>query len=78
MTAQEHLMDRDSLAEPAVRVVRISRAELPLKCPGDGADNWSLHPQVFLSLDATGAAVCPYCGAHYQLAAEADAAGSNA
>jgi len=27
-----------------------------------------MHPKVYLPIEATGEAICPYCGAHYLLA----------
>jgi uncharacterized Zn-finger protein len=46
---------------------RVSRAELPLHCPLPGTSLWNSHPRVFLPIEETGEAVCPYCGARYTL-----------
>ena len=43
----------------------ITEADLPLHCPMDGMSLWNSHPKVYLSLDASGKAKCPYCGADY-------------
>lgn len=45
----------------------ITRADLPLHCPMDGMSLWNSHPRVFLPLDESGKAKCPYCGADYTL-----------
>jgi uncharacterized Zn-finger protein len=45
----------------------VSRADLPLHCPMDGMSLWNSHPRVFLPIEATGQAKCPYCGADYTL-----------
>ncbi len=49
------------------RIIKVSHAELPLCCPDRQTESAALHPRVYLSLK-TGTAVCPYCGARYQLA----------
>lgn len=46
----------------------ITKADLPLHCPMDGMSLWNSHPKVFLPLDESGKAKCPYCGAEYTLA----------
>jgi len=45
----------------------ITRADLPLHCPMDGMSLWNSHPRVFLPVEETGQAKCPYCGAQYVL-----------
>jgi len=45
----------------------ITRAELPLHCPLPGMYLWNSHPKVFLPIEVTGHAKCPYCGASYSL-----------
>ena len=51
--------------QPAVRSVK--RADLPLSCPLPADELWNMHPRVYLPIEKTGEAVCPYCGAKYQL-----------
>ena len=48
----------------------VSRADLPLHCPMDGMTLWNSHPRVFLDIEASGRAKCPYCGAEYTLKEE--------
>jgi len=45
----------------------VSRAELPLACPSPAMALWNSHPRVFLQVEKTGFAKCPYCGAEYTL-----------
>lgn len=45
----------------------VHRADLPLHCPLDGMSLWNSHPRVYLSIESTGKARCPYCGAEYTL-----------
>lgn len=45
----------------------VTRADLPLSCPMPGMALWNSHPKVYLPIEATGEAQCPYCGAQYVL-----------
>ena len=45
----------------------VTRADLPLSCPMPGMTLWNSHPKVYLAIEATGSAKCPYCGAQYSL-----------
>ncbi|MEZ5541519.1 MAG: zinc-finger domain-containing protein [Pseudomonadota bacterium] len=45
----------------------VTRADLPLHCPLAGMSLWNSHPRVYLPIEATGRAKCPYCGAEYTL-----------
>ena len=59
----------DSSLEPAnaQREYEVSRQDLPLSCPMPGQKLWNSHPRVYLPIEETGAASCPYCGARYRL-----------
>jgi uncharacterized Zn-finger protein len=48
----------------------VTAADLPLACPMPGRSLWNSHPRVYLAIEATGEAKCPYCGAEYRLARE--------
>jgi uncharacterized Zn-finger protein len=48
-------------------VVDVTPADMPLYCPNPAMPLWSSHPRVFLDVDATGEAMCPYCGTRYRL-----------
>ncbi|CAN5131667.1 zinc-finger domain-containing protein [soil metagenome] len=45
----------------------VTRAELPLSCPTSSMVLWNSHPRVYLPIEATGSAACPYCGALFVL-----------
>jgi uncharacterized Zn-finger protein len=45
----------------------VTRADLPLACPMPGMYLWNSHPRVYLPIEETGRAKCPYCGAEYDL-----------
>ena len=45
----------------------VRRANLPLSCPAADQKLWNSHPRVYLPIEQTGAASCPYCGARYRL-----------
>jgi len=47
-------------------------ADLPLSCPMPGMYLWNSHPKVYLPIEETGEAKCPYCGADYELTAAED------
>jgi uncharacterized Zn-finger protein len=41
--------------------------DLPLSCPMPQMYLWNSHPRVYLPIEKTGSAKCPYCGAQYTL-----------
>jgi len=45
----------------------VSRTELPLSCPTPEQKLWNSHPRVYLPVEETGTATCPYCSALYRL-----------
>jgi len=45
----------------------ITYKDLPLHCPTRDMSLWNSHPRVFLPIELTGKAKCPYCGAEYTL-----------
>lgn len=45
----------------------VEPADLPLSCPMPEMALWNSHPRVFLAIEETGHAKCPYCGAEYSL-----------
>lgn len=46
---------------------QVSRAELPLSCPMPDQKLWNSHPRVYLPIEETGKATCPYCSANFEL-----------
>jgi len=63
------------VAVPKDEIITVRAGDVPLFCPGPNAPLWSMHPRVYIDLSKTGTAICPYCGAHYQLEAGANAHG---
>ena len=51
----------------ADRRYAVTRADLPLSCPMPAMALWNSHPKVYLPIEASGAAKCPYCGTQYVL-----------
>ncbi len=49
------------------RVIELTGADLPLHCPLASMKLWNTHPRVFLPIETTGEALCPYCGTRYSL-----------
>ncbi len=45
----------------------VRRDQLPLSCPTPEQKLWNSHPRVYLPLEETGEALCPYCSARYTL-----------
>ncbi len=61
------------MAQPALKtacsekVYVVTEDDLPLSCPTPEMALWNAHPRVYLPIEATGEAICPYCGAKYTL-----------
>jgi uncharacterized Zn-finger protein len=47
--------------------IGISTRDLPLHCPLSSMSLWNFHPRVYLPIEQTGHARCPYCGTEYVL-----------
>lgn len=45
----------------------IIRSMLPLHCPLPEMSLWNSHPRVYLPIEKTGQAKCPYCGTEFVL-----------
>lgn len=54
-------------SENTRRIIEVNPSQLPLHCPLPEHTAWNAHPRVFLPIEKTGEAVCPYCGTHYKL-----------
>lgn len=64
----ESTVGRTDLVTPnAQGRYEVGRADLPLSCPMPGMSLWNSHPKVYLPIEETGHARCPYCGAEYVL-----------
>lgn len=51
----------------AARTYEVDAADLPLACPMPEMNLWNSHPRVYLPIEQTGNAKCPYCGAEFTL-----------
>jgi uncharacterized Zn-finger protein len=51
----------------AEKKYQVTSKDLPLHCPMDNMTSWNSHPRVFLPIEDTGHAKCPYCGAEFEL-----------
>lgn len=64
-------MTQANPAEPlqanAQNQYQVHSSDLPLSCPMPAMALWNSHPKVYLPIEATGQAKCPYCGAQYSL-----------
>lgn len=49
------------------RQYTVKRDDLPLSCPTPEMVLWNSHPRVYLPIEKTGEAKCPYCGAEFRL-----------
>ena len=49
------------------KVVEIGAPDLPLHCPLPSQKLWNTHPRVYLPIEMTGEARCPYCSTLYRL-----------
>lgn len=45
----------------------VGPADLPLHCPMPGMSLWDAHPRVYLPIEKSREAKCPYCGAEFRL-----------
>jgi uncharacterized Zn-finger protein len=67
VTARAGTVDQNLIAANAEHRYTVRQEDLPLSCPMPGMYLWNSHPKVFLPVEETGEATCPYCGAHYRL-----------
>ncbi len=45
----------------------VTAQDLPLSCPMPAMALWNSHPRVYLAIEQSGWAKCPYCGTEYTL-----------
>ena len=67
MRARAGRVDEELIVANDKNLYSVSADDLPLHCPLPGMYLWNSHPKVFLPIEATGEAKCPYCGAAYEL-----------
>lgn len=54
----------------AESMVEVTQDDLPLHCPMPGTSLWNSHPRVFIPIEESAEAKCPYCGTVYKLVEE--------
>ncbi len=67
MAARAGTVDQQLIPANAQHKYEVRPKDLPLSCPMPGMYLWNSHPKVFLPIEETGVAKCPYCGAQYFL-----------
>lgn len=60
-------IDQNLIPANAQQRYEVRLSDLPLSCPMPGMYLWNSHPKVYLPIEETGEAMCPYCGAAYYL-----------
>ena len=58
---------QNQAADNKQRQIEVTSDDLPLHCPMPSMLLWNSHPRVFLPIESTGEALCPYCGTLYVL-----------
>ncbi len=48
-------------------LIKVTEDDLPLHCPLESMRLWDSHPRVYLPIEETSNALCPYCGTHFVL-----------
>jgi len=67
VTQKAGTIDEDLIPANSQHRYQVRKQELPLSCPMPGMYLWNSHPKVFLPIEETGEAKCPYCSAEYRL-----------
>lgn len=68
MTTRNGTIDQVLKRANAEPHYEVTRDDLPLSCPSPEMYLWNAHPKVYLPIEDSGEAKCPYCGARYTLA----------
>jgi uncharacterized Zn-finger protein len=67
VAAKAGTVDQNLIPANAQNTYSVRSNDMPLSCPMPGMYLWNSHPKVFLPIEVTGEAKCPYCGAQYQM-----------
>jgi len=67
VAARAGTVDQNLIPANAQHKYGVRHKDLPLSCPMPGMYLWNSHPKVFLPIEETGEAKCPYCGAQYHM-----------
>jgi len=73
MMSEDIRSDDETVRNPNIpantkNTYHVTSRDLPLSCPMPDMELWNSHPRVFLPIEDTGEARCPYCGAKFILA----------
>jgi uncharacterized Zn-finger protein len=68
MRVRAGTVDQNLISANAQNKYEVCREDIPLSCPMPAMYLWNSHPRVYLPIEETGEAMCPYCGAEYYLA----------
>ena len=60
-------MSTETRTELKYTRIEVTAGDLPLHCPMPSMKLWNTHPRVYMPIEDTGEAKCPYCGTVYQL-----------
>lgn len=71
MRARSGTVEQDLIPANSQHHYKVRSTDLPLSCPMPGMYLWNSHPKVYLPVEETGFAKCPYCGATYELVRDA-------
>jgi uncharacterized Zn-finger protein len=61
------MMEEEKIPANISQYYEVTYANLPLSCPMPDMIIWNSHPKVYLAIEETGSARCPYCSAEYKL-----------
>lgn len=67
MASRAGTIDENLIPANAQNRYQVRQSDLPLSCPMPGMYLWNSHPKVYIPVEETGEAKCPYCGAVYVL-----------
>ncbi len=67
MASRAGTIDENLIPANAQNRYQVRQSDLPLSCPMPGMYLWNSHPKVYIPVEETGEAKCPYCGATYVL-----------
>ena len=60
-------VEEELIVANAENSYRVGPDDLPLHCPLPQMSLWNSHPRVYLPIEESGKAKCPYCGTEYTL-----------
>ena len=72
MAAKAGTVDQNLIQANAQNRYGVRSSDLPLSCPMPGMYLWNSHPRVYIPVETTGEAKCPYCGARYYMLEDAN------